>query len=103
VRVAKDLSTNIIFPFSNAEDEYEEEEDKAYRIRVEAWARLILWFESQAELHHPVFVSIAVDEFYESARTDGEPYNGGCVFPRLALALTQSGSLVGLFTCAVHA
>jgi hypothetical protein len=85
------------------EDDYEDEEEKAYRTRVEAWARLILWFKNQPELHHPVFVSISVDEPYQSARTDGEPYNGACVFPRLAIALTQAGSLAGVFTCAVHA
>jgi hypothetical protein len=62
---------------------------------VEAWQNLVQWFASQTDLHHPVFVSI-------SNSWDAEESNGGCVLPRLAIALTSAGSLVGIISCVVH-
>ncbi|MEL6555898.1 MAG: hypothetical protein AAFQ63_20930 [Cyanobacteria bacterium J06621_11] len=70
-----------------------------------AWNRLIDWFAQKLELDSPVFVSIDISD---SARRDDpdrstlDSYNGGCVFPRMAVALTQARSLVGIFSCVVH-
>ncbi|MFE4106614.1 hypothetical protein [Almyronema epifaneia] len=54
----------------------------------QAWRNLINWFHSQPELKSPAFVSIGSDPLSDD--------NGGCVFPRLAIALTPAGSLVGI-------
>jgi hypothetical protein len=59
-----------------------------------AWQNLVLWFAEQADLHHPVFVSM-------SHPSESEEASGG-VLPRLALALTPAGSLVGLISCVVY-
>ncbi|HEY7152790.1 MAG TPA: hypothetical protein VH575_02425 [Gemmataceae bacterium] len=61
-----------------------------------AWRSMIAWFNSQEELHGACFVSIDEpkgDRFREAI---------GCIFPRLVLAITKQGSLVGLFGCVVH-
>jgi hypothetical protein len=60
-----------------------------------AWRAMVAWFASQKDLHGASFVSI--NDRGESGR--GEPIS--CVFPRMALALTKKGSLVGLFGCVV--
>jgi hypothetical protein len=62
---------------------------------IEAWQHLVQWFAGQSDLHHPVFVSIS--NFWDTP--DG---NGSCVLPRLAVALTTAGSLVGLISCVVY-
>ncbi|MCY7274709.1 MAG: hypothetical protein LH702_13490 [Phormidesmis sp. CAN_BIN44] len=74
----------------NVEEFWEER-----RQRVEVWQRLFNWFESREELHSAAFVMIG----------DGDPpsdTNRACVFPRLALAITQAGSLVGIGTYSVQ-
>ena len=58
---------------------------------LQAWRSLIAWFGSQAALHGACFVSI--DDLSR------EPI--GVIFPRLVLAATKQGSLVGLFSCVV--
>jgi hypothetical protein len=60
-----------------------------------AWQNLVQWFADGADLHHPVFVSI--DNGSEAAEDAG-----GSVLPRLALALTPAGSLVGVISCVVY-
>jgi hypothetical protein len=60
--------------------------------RVAKWKRLFEWFSKHEELHSPVYIG-----FQES--TDGE--FDATVYPRLFVALTASGSLVGLATCVV--
>jgi hypothetical protein len=63
---------------------------------LNAWRSMIAWFGSQEELHGACFVSIDEpkgDRFREAI---------GCIFPRLVLAITEQGSLVGLFGCVVH-
>lgn len=56
------------------------------------WQAMIEWFHSQEELHSPVFVAIG----------DSDLVNTGSTFPRLMLALTKSGSLIGLCGQVVH-
>jgi hypothetical protein len=58
-----------------------------------AWQNLVRWF-AEHDLHHPVFVSISPPAAAEEA--------SGGVLPRLALALTPAGSLVGLISCVVY-
>lgn len=61
------------------------------------WQGMIKWFHSQERLHSPVFVEIG------DYPLDDEVFgNSGSVFPRLALALTESGSLVGVCGQVVH-
>jgi hypothetical protein len=60
--------------------------------RVAKWNRLLLWFCNHADLHSPVYIG-----FKEP--TQGEFH--ATVFPKLFVALTASGSLVGLATCVV--
>ena len=71
--------------------------------KVESWLKLISWFNDQVNLHSPVFVSIDIDTLEDIKRKGIDLYNGGCVCPRLAVAITKSGSLIGLFSCVVHA
>ncbi|NJL88235.1 MAG: hypothetical protein HC886_23405 [Leptolyngbyaceae cyanobacterium SM1_1_3] len=54
----------------------------------QAWHDLIKWFERQDELKAAAFVEIGSDPLSQ--------HNSGCVFPRLAVALTAAGSLVGI-------
>jgi hypothetical protein len=63
------------------------------------WRVMIRWFRDQESLHGPVFVMIGDDPLDEDLTTG----NGGCVFPRMAIALTDSGSLVGIGGWCVHA
>jgi hypothetical protein len=60
--------------------------------RVARWKRLFEWFRNHADLHSPVYIGFkkpAKGEFHAT------------VYPRLFVALTASGSLVGLATCVV--
>jgi len=65
-----------------------------------AWRRLINWFNEQPELSNPTFVRIGdgkapwATEFGD--RPEGTEITG-CVLPRMAVALTKAGSLVGIF------
>ncbi|WP_346289186.1 hypothetical protein [Sphaerothrix gracilis] len=65
---------------------WQQVENKAETQR--AWQNLIAWFQNQADLQSAAFISIGSDPLSQ--------YNGGCVFPRLVLALTAAGSLVGI-------
>jgi hypothetical protein len=56
--------------------------------RVAKWKRLFEWFVSHPDLHSPVYIGFKSQAF-------------AAVHPRLFLALTTSGSLVGLATCVV--
>ncbi|NER84587.1 MAG: hypothetical protein F6K42_34715, partial [Leptolyngbya sp. SIO1D8] len=75
--------------------EYEEDREKEENT-VKSWQALAKWFNDQPELGDPVFVSID-----ENGSLD-EDAMVGSVFPRLVIALTEAGSLVGLFSCVVH-
>ncbi|MEM1252394.1 MAG: hypothetical protein AAGI69_08165 [Cyanobacteria bacterium P01_H01_bin.21] len=84
----------------NADLDYDDDDDNVdldYKEDVErdikAWQALAKWFDETPELQAPVFVS--VDD-------SGDSEVVGCIFPRLVLALTKKGSLVGLFSCLVH-
>ena len=60
--------------------------------RVARWHALFQWFRVHADLHSPVYIGfkeILEGEFRTS------------VYPKLYVALTASGSLVGLATCVV--
>ncbi|EKV00787.1 hypothetical protein Lepto7375DRAFT_2921 [Leptolyngbya sp. PCC 7375] len=85
----------------NADLDYgENDEDKVYRQSeeryVKAWQALAKWFDETQELQAPVFVSV------DEKGDDDDESMVGSVFPRLVLALTKNGSLVGLFSCVVH-
>jgi len=67
-------------------------EDDAELLRP--WRALIAWFQGRKDLHGPAFVMIGEDPL------GGD--NGGCVFPRLAVAITAAGSLVGIGGYVVH-
>ena len=58
------------------------------------WRSLVAWFGTQPGLREASFVMIGEEPLSDE--------NGGCVFPRLALALTASGSLVGICGHVVH-
>ncbi|MBE9182762.1 hypothetical protein IQ268_29950 [Oculatella sp. LEGE 06141] len=71
--------------------------DKEINEKLAAWQGMIKWFHSQERLHSLVFVMIGDYPLDEEAFE-----NGGSVFPRLALALTESGSLIGVCGQVVH-
>ncbi len=56
------------------------------------WRALIRWFESQAGLSEPSFVVIG-EEWLPDWE---EQENLGCTFPRLVVARSQAGSLIGV-------
>jgi hypothetical protein len=58
------------------------------------WRAMMRWFHGAGGLHAGSFVMIGETPL-------GGP-NAGCVHPRLALALTEAGSLVGIGGCVVH-
>ncbi|MEQ1905852.1 MAG: hypothetical protein ABL888_16810 [Pirellulaceae bacterium] len=64
------------------------------------WQRTIDWFNSSSDFCHTSFVRIG-DRKALWAAESGELPTGteltGCVLPRLALGLTNAGSLVGIF------
>jgi hypothetical protein len=60
--------------------------------RVARWERFFAWLRHHADLHSPVYVG-----FKESTKREFH----ATVYPRLFVALTASGSLVGLATCVV--
>jgi hypothetical protein len=61
-----------------------------------AWRRMVDWFAGQKELHGASFVKIE-----EPIRKGWHPALS-CIFPRMVLAITEKGSLVGLYGCVVH-
>jgi hypothetical protein len=63
---------------------------------LRAWKEMVAWFHGQPELHGASFVMV-------NDRPDHRVREAiGCVFPRMALALSAAGSVVGLFGCVVH-
>lgn len=74
------------------ESDWNEEDREDLEECLQHWRDMMNWFHSQPELHSPVFVQIGKDPLDEDFE------NGGCVLPRLALALTKSGSIVGIWT-----
>lgn len=65
---------------------------------LQTWRAMIRWFHAQDRLHGPVFVMVGDDPLDDDLTTG----NGGCVFPRMAIALTAAGSLVGIGGWCVH-
>jgi hypothetical protein len=69
------------------------------------WRTMMSWFHQQSELAQPVFVRIGdTESLWQIPKQD---YPAGtevtpCVLPRLVLALTRNGSLVGLFGFSVQ-
>lgn len=74
-----------------------EDDQQAYEQYLQPWRSMINWFHSQPELHGHAFVQIGKDPL------DDNFENGGCVLPRLALAFTRAGSIVGIWNRVVHA
>lgn len=60
---------------------------------LEKWKRTMQWFQDREELIGPVFIQIGGRD---------NPDLPGTVFPRLILAQTEEGSLVGLYGFVVH-
>ncbi len=60
--------------------------------RVARWKRLLDWFRGHDDLHAPVYIG-----FKEVIQGAFHP----TVYPKLFVALTAAGSLVGLATCVV--
>jgi hypothetical protein len=85
-----------------AESRYTREQLEAFRKdtraewekRVRRWRDVLEWFRAQDALHGGAFVLVGENPL---SRT-----NFGCVFPRLILAITRAGSLVGVCGHAVH-
>lgn len=90
------------------EDGYPEDDDEwTYEYDyVKSWRTLTTWFHQQPDLTDASFISIDIhpDAYQKDPQRQGalNQHNGGCVFPRLAIALTPSGSLVGIGSCVVH-
>ena len=73
--------------------------------RLAAWRRLISWFGSQGELSGAAFVRIGDYDELRKVKHDALPPGTntfGCVLPRLAVALTKQGSLIGILGCVVQ-
>ncbi len=85
--------------------EVEEDGAESSPSYFEPWRKLIAWCGEHGELHDPVFVRIGHDEdlwkIPQAKYPRGTELTGG-VLPRLPLALTRAGSLVGLFGYAVQ-
>lgn len=83
----------------SAED-FEADEDDAEDDNLAAWQRLIDWFASSSHLSQATFVRIGEQEALEELELEAMPAGTempGSVLPRMAIALTQQGSIVGLF------
>lgn len=82
--------------WSEVEQDGSESGDNYFR----PWRAMIQWFGKQAEFQHSAFVRIGHDrdlwEVPKANYPDGTEI-AGCVLPRLAIGLTRSGSLCGLF------
>jgi hypothetical protein len=64
---------------------------------ADEWRFLLTLFAEQKELHGPVFVAIGqYEEIPDENLPEGAEMNPSC-FPRMFLALTKAGSIVGLF------
>ena len=75
----------------------DEDEKNAY---LGAWRLLIDWFKTQPDLSHATFVRIGDREALWDAESGDMPEGTeitGCVLPRMAVALTDAGSIVGIF------
>jgi hypothetical protein len=70
---------------------YDGQEKEDY---LKPWRKMMKWFNENELLHGTAFVMIGDDPL------DDE--NAGCVFPRLALGITEAGSLVGICGHVVH-
>lgn len=66
-----------------------------------AWRKLMSFVEAEPELQSGWFVQIGFYEYGETLDFEGEPPAGyemkGSCLPRMALALTKAGSVVGVF------
>lgn len=63
--------------------------------RLDAWKSLIYWFQNNNSLKSPVFIRIDIGGEYRDSES-------GCVFPRMAVGLTEHGSIAGIFSAVVH-
>lgn len=84
---------------TEAAEDFEDEEDVEEN-DLTAWHRLIDWFANHAQLLQATFVRIGDSEALEELDPEEMPAGTeipGSVLPRMAVALTPGGSLVGLF------
>ena len=75
-------------------EEEEEEQNTAEEDFIRPWRSLMQWFHRQPEFKQTALVMIG------DSPLDDE--NGASVFPRLAVGLTQAGSIVGIAGVVVH-
>ena len=86
--------------WNEATDWVADSEDDDKNAYLGAWQRLIDWFKMQPELSDATFVRIGDREALWNAESGDMPEGTevtGCVLPRMAVALTKSGSIVGIF------
>ncbi len=84
--------------WSEVLQDLEDEDDDEVQEALSPWRELMAWFAAHDELHSAVFVRIGdYDELQELEDMPDGTEMVGSVFPRLAVALTSAGSLVGLF------
>jgi hypothetical protein len=87
------------------ESDEDEEVAKEQQAALDRWRSMITWFQQQADFKTSAFIRIgeyrALSDLEEDAFPPGTEMPG-CVLPRLALGLTQLGSLVGLFGYSVQ-
>ena len=61
---------------------------------LQPWRNMIRWFHECEHLHAQSFLMIGEDPLDE--------VNLGCVFPRLAVGVTERGSLIGICGSVTH-
>lgn len=86
----------------NAVEEYGADESPSY---FQPWHDLIQAFEVHPQLRNPVFVSIGDSDLLMNIGENNYPPGcemTGSALPRMPLALTHAGSIVGLFSYVVH-
>ena len=72
---------------------------------LQPWRSMIRWFNDSSELKNPVVIRIADSSVLWDVSEDEHPDSTeiiGCVLPRLAVALSLNGSLIGLGGYAVQ-
>lgn len=82
----------------------DDEKDTWYAEFMGRWREVVNWFQNEKDFINPVFVRVGDDSLsWELDRREYPPGTEmiGCCFPRLILALTPNGSLVGLAGYAV--
>ncbi len=84
--------SEVLYDASDYDDDEKEE-------CLTPWRSMIQWFHKASELSSPVFVRIGDPSALESLQSDQYPVGTeitGSVLPRMAVALSRNGSLIGI-------